>query len=84
MIQALAQWLARVGIAVVGLPAMSLEVRRAEAAKGARANVALAIGYHNESADGGEDDGTSVEARALGFGEYLVPTCECEQGGGKW
>lgn len=79
MIQTLAQWLARLCIAIVGLPAMSLEVRRAEAAKGARANVALAIGYHNEGADDGGDHGTAIEARALGFGEYLVPACECEQ-----
>jgi len=79
MIQTLAQWLARLCIAIVGLPAMSLGVRRAEAAKGALANVALAIGYHNESADDGGDHGTSIEARGLGFGEYLAPACECEQ-----
>jgi hypothetical protein len=87
MIQALAALLARLCIWVVGLPAVSLETRRSEAAKAARENVALMIGYRDEfdegdavaapaTGDGG--GGESIEARGLGFGEYLMPVCDCE------
>lgn len=40
----------------------------------------VALGpWPDESADDGGDHGTSIEARGLGFGEYLAPACECEQ-----
>lgn len=87
MIQALGTLLARLCIWVVGLPAVSLETRRSEAAKAARENVALMIGYRDEfdeddavavpaTGDGG--GGESIEARGLGFSEYLMPMCDCD------
>lgn len=87
MMQAIAQGLARLCIWIVGLPSVSLEARRAEAAKEARNNVMLAIGYRDElegdsdaigqpgHAQGGGD---AIEARGIGFGEYLLPECDCE------
>lgn len=85
MMQALSEWLARLCIWVVGLPSVSLEARRAEAAKAARQNVALAIGYRDEfESEVAEDDrpaatvvNESIEARGIGFGEYLLPECDC-------
>ena len=86
MIQAIATLLARLCIWVVGLPAVSLETRRSEAAKAARENVALMIGYRDEFDEGdavaapatGDGGGESIEARGLGFGEYLLPECDCD------
>ena len=87
MIQAIATLLARLCIWVVGLPAVSLETRRSEAAKAARENVALMIGYRDEFDEGeavaapatGDGSGESIEARGLGFGEYLMPlVCDCD------
>jgi hypothetical protein len=86
MIQAIATLLARLCIWVVGLPAVSLEARRSEAAKAARDNVALMIGYRDEFDEGdavaapatGGGGGESIEVRGLGFGEYLMPPeCDC-------
>ena len=74
MIQALAGFIVRLCITVCGLPAVSLEVRRAEASRAARSNVALAVGYRD---DDGDMTGEAIEARGLGFGEYLLPTCDC-------
>ena len=78
MIQALAGFIVRLCITVCGLPAVSLEVRRAEAARAARSNVALAVGYRD---DDGDMSGEAIEARGLGFGEYMLPTCDCEDDG---
>lgn len=83
--QTLSEWLARLCIWIVGLPSVSLEARRAEAAKAARQNVALAIGYRDEyESEVAEDDRPaatvvteSIEARGIGFGEYLLPECDC-------
>lgn len=87
--QTLSEWLAWLCIWVVGLPSVSLEVRRAEAAKAARQNVALAIGYRDEyESEVAEDDrpaatvvNESIETRGIGFGEYLLPECDCDCGG---
>lgn len=65
--QTLSEWLARLCIWVVGLPSVSLEVRRAEAAKAARPAATVV----NES----------IETRGIGFGEYLLPECDCDCGG---
>lgn len=89
MIQAIGTLLARLCIWVVGLPAVSLEARRSEAAKAARDNVALMIGYRDEFDEGeavaapatGDGGGEAIEARGLGFGEYLMPVCDCEDDG---
>lgn len=86
MMQALSEWLARLCIWIVGLPSVSLEARRAEAAKEARQNVALAIGYRDEferASDAGDGQAATVvteaaEARGIGFGEYLLPECDCD------
>lgn len=82
MIQWIAQALARLCIAMVGLPAVSLECRRSEAAKAARENVALAIGYRDEFEDEPNAVGTpvqqpsggeTIDARGFGFAEYSEP-----------
>ncbi len=79
MIQAIGQALARLCIWIVGLPSVSLETRRAEAAREARHNVVLGVGYRSDDDDDGGGDG--IEARGIGFGEYLVPECDCDHEG---
>lgn len=69
MMQAIGQALARLCIWIVGLPPVSLEARRAEAAKEARRNVTLAIGYRDTGGDD-EPSGESIDARGFGFAEY--------------
>lgn len=82
MIQALATLLARLCVWVVGLPAVSLETRRSEAAKAARDNVALCVGYREDFDDEAgavaTQGGETVDARGMGFGEYLGPACDCD------
>jgi len=73
MIQWIAQALARLCIAVAGLPAVSLECRRAEAAKEARRNVTLAIGYRDTDGDDAPSGGESIDARGFGFAGYSEP-----------
>lgn len=71
MIQALALWLARLCIWVVGLPAVSLECRKAEARKNAAGVLGLYVGSIAGDDDDGGDDGCDcgggVEARGIGF-----------------
>lgn len=73
MMQAIGQALARLCIWIVGLPSVSLEARRAEAAKEARHNVTLAIGYRtggDDEPDADDQAGESIDARGFGFAEY--------------
>ena len=88
MIQWIAQGLARLCIAVVGLPAVSLECRRAEAARVARDNVALAVGYREEFEDDGDavgaqaqapTGGETIDARGWGFGEYVTSAMDDDE-----
>ena len=73
MIQAFALWLARLCIWVVGLPAVSLECRKAEARKHAAGVLGLYVGSitGDDDDDGGCDEGcdcgAGVEARGIGF-----------------
>lgn len=78
MIQALAHFLARLCIWAVGLPAVSVEARRAEAAKAARDNVALCVAYRGDDDDDDGPGGETIDARGIGFGEYLGPACDCD------
>ena len=86
MMQAISEWLARLCIWIVGLPSVSLEARRAEAAKEARRNVVLSIAYRDEFDDAVVEEpeptvtvvNESAEARGIGFGEYLMPECDCD------
>ncbi len=86
MMQAISEWLARLCIWIVGLPSVSLEARRAEAAKEARRNVVLSIAYRDEFDDAVAEEpepavtvvNEAAAPRGIGFGEYLMPECDCD------
>ena len=76
MMQSLLHLSARVFIWLIGVGPVMLELRRVVAGKAARDSIVMAIGTMQEldDSDGG---GEGIEARGIGFGEYLTPECEC-------
>lgn len=76
MIQSALYLLARAFIWLVGVGPVMLELRRVTAAKQARDSILVAIGTMQEI-DEGDGSGGGIEARGIGFGEYLLPECEC-------
>lgn len=78
MIQALVQLIVRAFIGLIGVAPVMLELRRVIAGKAARESIVMAIGTMQDIDDGGGVGGEGIEARGIGFGEYLMPECECE------
>lgn len=74
MMQSLLHLSARVFIWLIGVGPVMLELRRVVAGKAARDSIVMAIGTMQDIDDGG---GEGIEARGIGFGEYLMPECEC-------
>lgn len=77
MMQGLLNLLARVWIGIIGVGPVMLELKRAIAVKDARDSIVVAIGTMAEL-DGDDDGGGGIEARGIGFGEYMMPGCDCE------
>ena len=74
MMQSLLHLSARVFIWLIGVGPVMLELRRVVAGKAARDSIVMAIGTMQDIDEGG---GEGIEARGIGFGEYLMPECEC-------
>ena len=72
--QSLLHLSARVFIWLIGVGPVMLELRRVVAGKAARDSIVMAIGTMQDIDEGG---GEGIEARGIGFGEYLMPECEC-------
>lgn len=77
MMQSLLHLAARVFIWLIGVGPVMLELRRMIAAKAARESILVAVGTMQEI-DDGDGSGGGIEARGIGFGEYMMPECGCE------
>lgn len=77
MIQSALHLAARVFIWLIGVGPVMLELRRMIAAKAARESILVAVGTMQEI-DDGDGSGGGIEARGIGFGEYMMPECGCE------